>query len=169
MIATRFGTARLALLPLRVEYSETMAKVLAAPELYAFTGGEPPTRAALAERYRRQVAGPGRPAESWLNWVISTTADDELIGYVQATVIGDEAEIAWVLGTAWQGRGYAKEAAIGLVAWLDAHGVRRIIARVHPEHTASAGVAAAAGLSKTAQLDDGEHLWVRQNAEQARP
>jgi RimJ/RimL family protein N-acetyltransferase len=169
MIATRFGTARLALLPLRVEYSETMAKVLADPELYAFTGGEPPTTAALAERYRRQVAGPGRPGESWLNWLISTTADDELIGYVQATVIGAEAEIAWVLGTPWQGRGYAKEAAIGLVAWLDAHGARRIVAHVHPEHSASAAVAAAAGLSNTAQLDDGEHLWVRQNAEQARP
>jgi RimJ/RimL family protein N-acetyltransferase len=169
MIATRFSTARLALLPLRVEYAETMAKVLADPELYAFTGGEPPTQAALTERYRRQVAGPGRPDESWLNWVISSTAEDELAGYVQATVIGDEAEIAWVLGTLWQGHGYAKEAAIGLVAWLDAHGVRRIVAHVHPDHNASAAVAAAAGLTKTAQLNDGERLWVRQNAEQARP
>lgn len=161
MIATRFGTDRLALLPLRVEYSEAMAKVLADPALYAFTGGEPPTPKALAERYRRQVAGPGRPGESWLNWVISLTQDDELIGYVQATVIGAEAEIAWVLGTAWQGHGYAKEAAIALVTWLQAHGAERVIAHVHPEHTASAAVAAAAGLHRTDHLDDGEHLWVR--------
>ena len=161
MIATRIATKRLALLPLRVEYSEAMSKVLADPEVYVFTGGEPPTPEALSERYRRQVAGPGRPGESWLNWVISTAQDDELVGYVQATVLGDEAEIAWVLGTAWQGRGYAKEAAVALVAWLQAHGALRIIAHVNPEHTASAAVAAAAGLTKTDQLDDGEHLWVR--------
>ncbi|MEU4392818.1 GNAT family N-acetyltransferase [Kribbella sp. NPDC023855] len=97
------------------------------------------------------------------------TTADELVGYVQATVSGDEGEIAWVLGTSWQGRGCAREAAVGLVAWLDAHGVRRIVAHVHPEHTASAAVAAAAGLTETAHLDDGEGLWVRQNAEQARP
>jgi len=161
MIATRFGTDRLALLPLRVEYAETMAKVLSDPVLYTFTGGEPPTADELSERYRRQVAGPGRPGESWLNWVISTLQDDELIGYVQATVIGDEAEIAWVLGTAWQGRGYAREAAIALVAWLEAHGARRVIAHVHPDHAASAAIAAAAGLRRTDLLEDGEYLWVR--------
>ncbi|NEA37423.1 GNAT family N-acetyltransferase [Streptomyces sp. SID13031] len=161
MIATRFTTERSVLLPLRAEYSEAMAKVLADPELYAFTGGEPPTAEALAERYRRQVAGPGRPGESWLNWVISVTQYDELVGYVQATVIGDEAEIAWVLGTAWQGHGYAKEAAVALVAWLQAHGAGRVVAHVHPEHLASAAVAAAAGLHRTDQLDDGEYLWVR--------
>lgn len=105
MIATRFDTERLALLPLRVEYAEVMAKVLADPGLYAFTGGEPPSAEALGDRYRRQVAGSGDPGESWLNWVISSLQDDELVGYVQATVTAQEAEIAWVVGTAWQGRG----------------------------------------------------------------
>ncbi|GAA0943463.1 GNAT family N-acetyltransferase [Kribbella koreensis] len=161
MIATRFVTDRLAMLPLRVEYSVPMAAVLADPELYRFTGGEPPTAEALSERYRRQVAGPGRPGESWLNWVISVTQYDQLVGYVQATVIGDEAEIAWVLGMAWQGQGYAKEAAVGMVGWLEAHGAARIIAHVHPDHTASAAVAAAAGLRRTDQVDDGELLWVK--------
>ena len=165
MDATRFDTARLNLLPLRVEYAEEMAKVLAAPELYTFTGGEPPTAEALQSRYERQIAGPDRPGESWLNWVISH--DDELIGYVQSTVTGDTAEIAWVLGTSSQGRGYAKEAAIGLVTWLHAQGAKRVIAHVHPDHTASAAVAAAAGLQRTDQLEDGEYLW--ENEKQARP
>jgi RimJ/RimL family protein N-acetyltransferase len=160
MIATRFATERLALLPLRVEYAEAMAKVLADPELYTFTGGEPPTSTALEARYKRQLAGPEAQGESWLNWVISSPENDELIGYVQATATTDEAEIAWVLGTAWQGRGYAKEAAVGLVAWLKDQGADRIIAHVHPDHTASAAVAAAAGLQRTDHLDDGEHLWV---------
>lgn len=152
-----FDTARLSMLPLQVEYAGEMAKVLSDPDLYTFTGGEPPTADALEARYRRQLAGPGRPEEHWLNWVIRH--NDELVGYVQATVTGSTAEIAWVIGTDWQGHGYAKEAARGLVTWLHAQGIQRIIAHVHPDHSASAAVAAVAGLTRTAQLDDGEYLW----------
>ena len=43
MLADRIDTERLALLPLRVEYAEEMARVLSDPELYVFTGGEPVT------------------------------------------------------------------------------------------------------------------------------
>src|SRR5206468_787151 len=144
-------------LPLEVEYAESMAEVLSDPALYTFTGGEPPSVAALEARYRRQLAGPGRPDEQWLNWVIKY--DDTLIGYVQATVIDRTAEIAWVIGTAWQGRGFAKEAAQGVVTWLRAQTIGRIIAHVHPDHTASAAVAAAIGLARTDVLEDGEYLW----------
>jgi RimJ/RimL family protein N-acetyltransferase len=157
VIATAFESERLALLPLRVGYAEEMAGVLAPPELYTFTGGEPPTAAELANRYERQVKGPDRPGEYWLNWVLRH--DKALVGYVQATVTDDEAEIAWVIGTAWQGHGYAKEAAVALVSWLEAHGVRRIVAHVHPEHGASAAVTAAAGLTRTEVLEDGEYRW----------
>jgi RimJ/RimL family protein N-acetyltransferase len=157
VIASTLHTARLAMLPLRVEYAGEMAKVLADPNLYTFIGGEPPTLEGLENRYRRQLAGPGRDDEHWLNWVLQY--DDQLIGYVQATVTGSTAEIAWVIGTGWQGRGYAKEAALGLVTWLDEQGVERIIAHVHPDHAASAAVTKAAGLSRTDQLDDGEYLW----------
>jgi RimJ/RimL family protein N-acetyltransferase len=157
VIARRFDTARLAMLPLQAEYAAEMAEVLADPNLYTFTGGEPPTVEALENRYRRQLAGPGRTDEHWLNWVIQY--DDQLIGYVQSTVSGRTAEIAWVIGTDWQGRGYAKEAALGLVAWLNEQGVERIIAHVHPDHAASAAVTAAAGLNRTEQFDDGEYLW----------
>ncbi|MFI7067035.1 GNAT family N-acetyltransferase [Kribbella sp. NPDC050124] len=157
MIATSFHTARLAMLPLQVEYAGEMADVLADPDLYTFTGGEPPTVEALESRYRRQLAGPGREDEHWLNWVVQY--DDQLVGYVQATVTGGTAEIAWVIGADWQGRGYAKEAARGLVTWLSDHGVERIVAHVHPDHTASAAVTAAAGLTRTDQVDDGEYLW----------
>jgi RimJ/RimL family protein N-acetyltransferase len=157
VIADAFDTTRLSCLPLRVEYAEEMAKVLADPVLYTFTGGEPPTADTLADRYRRQLEGPGRADEHWLNWVIQH--GENLIGYVQATVTGSTAEIAWVVGKDWQGRGFAKEAALGLVAWLEKHGVERIIAHVHPNHTASAAVTAAAGLTRTDQLEDGEYLW----------
>jgi RimJ/RimL family protein N-acetyltransferase len=160
MIATSFTTERLELLPLKVEYAGEMARVLSARELYGFIGGEPPTVEQLTERYRRQIAGSGRPGEYWLNWVISL--DGVLVGYVQATVIGDEAEIAWVVGADWQGQGIAKEAATGLAEWLrEQDSAVRIAAHVYPEHPASQAVARAAGLVATGQLDDdGEELWI---------
>ncbi|MFG1905568.1 GNAT family N-acetyltransferase [Kribbella sp. NPDC048928] len=148
---------RLTLLPLRVEYAAPMAVVLSDPGLYAFTGGEPPSVEVLEARYRRQLAGPDSPDEQWLNWVVQY--EDTLIGYVQATVTAGQAEIAWVIGAAWQGRGFAKEAAQGLVTWLRAQKIDRIIAHVHPDHTASAAVATAIGLARTDVVEDGENLW----------
>jgi RimJ/RimL family protein N-acetyltransferase len=88
-----------------------------------------------------------------------------LTGTVQATITsrdgGLTAEIAWVVGTPWQGRGIATEAATALVAWLDRRGVRTVVAHIHPDHAASAAVATAAGLTPTAHLHDGEVRWQR--------
>ncbi len=82
------------------------------------------------------------------------------MGTVQATVTEDHsAEIAWVVGTPWQGRGLASEAAGGLVAWLGRRSVRTVVAHIHPGHLASAAVAAAAGLTATEEEQDGETRW----------
>ncbi|KKJ95845.1 GNAT family N-acetyltransferase [Micromonospora sp. HK10] len=161
-------TGRLLLLPLLVEHAEEMAAVLADPALHAFTGGAPADPAALRARYERLVAGSPDPAVSWCNWVIRLADEGCLVGTVQATVTGpaDErlAEIAWVVGTLWQGRGIATEAARALVDWLARHGVRTVIAHIHPEHRASAAVATAAGLTPTDVRHEGEIRWVRTTA-----
>jgi RimJ/RimL family protein N-acetyltransferase len=153
-------TARLDLLPLRVDHAAEMAAVLADPALYRFTGGEPPEPAALRARYERLVAGSGDPATVWRNWVISLRDASCLAGVVQATIRSETAEVAWEVGTPWQGRGIAKEAAAGLVGWLGAAGVRTITAHIHPDHAASAAVAAAAGLTPTDEVHDGEVRWL---------
>ncbi|HEX3921652.1 MAG TPA: GNAT family N-acetyltransferase [Streptosporangiaceae bacterium] len=71
------------------------------------------------------------------------------------------AEVAWVLGTPWQGRGIATEAARALVAWLGRQRVATVIAHIHPGHAASAAVSAAAGLDPTSQWHEGEVRWQR--------
>ncbi|WP_258952776.1 GNAT family N-acetyltransferase [Lentzea californiensis] len=88
--------------------------------------------------------------------------EDRLTGTVQATIThaDESAEIAWVVGTPWQGRGIAREAARGLVTWLATQPVRIVIAHVHPDHHASAAVAAAAGLTATDEVHDGETRWL---------
>ncbi|MEU7481276.1 GNAT family N-acetyltransferase [Lentzea sp. NPDC042327] len=154
-------TGRLDLVPLRVEHAAEMAEVLADPALHAFIGGTPYAPDELAARYRRLVAGSPDPDVRWLNWVIRLRETGELAGTVQATVTAADAtaEIAWVVGTPWQGRGIASEAARGLVEWLRTQPVRTVVAHVHPEHHASAKVAASAGLTATGELHDGEVRW----------
>ncbi|WP_030175860.1 GNAT family N-acetyltransferase [Streptomyces sp. NRRL S-813] len=161
--STTIHTGRLTLLPLAIEHAEEMAAVLSDPDLHTFIGGAPATAQALRSRYERLVAGSPDPSVSWCNWVVQLRDADCLAGTVQATVTaeghGGVAEIAWVVGTPWQRRGIATEAAQGLVAWLRRHGVRTVIAHIHPDHKASAAVATTTGLTPTDQWHDGEVRW----------
>ncbi|WP_405840354.1 GNAT family N-acetyltransferase [Streptomyces sp. NBC_01518] len=161
MDAELISTARLDLIPLSAAHAEEMAAVLASPSLHTYIGGAPLTPAALRTRYERLVAGSPDPAVSWLNWVIRLRTDSCLTGAVQATVTGAEAEIAWVVGATWQGRGLASEAARGLVSWLEEQAVPTVVAHIHPDHRASAAVATAAGLTPTDAWQDGEVRWRR--------
>ncbi|MFJ7203468.1 GNAT family N-acetyltransferase [Streptomyces sp. NPDC098789] len=155
---------RLDLVPLAVEHAREMVGVLADPALHAFIGGAPAELDALRARYARQAAGSPDPAVLWGNWVLRSRAGGRLVGTVQATVEDGTAEVAWVIGTAWQGHGYAREAARALVAALTAPAVgpavaHTVVAHVHPDHHASAAVAAACGLAPTAEVQDGEVRW----------
>jgi len=151
------------LTPLRVEDAEEMVTVLADPALYTVIGGEPPALEALRRRYAAQVAGSAEPAERWLNWVVRRDEDGAAVGYVQATVAVPDAtaDVAWVIGVAWQGHGYATGAARLMVAELAGLGVRRLVAHVAPGHAASEGVARALGLAPTGPVVDGETAWIR--------
>ncbi|MEV4788251.1 GNAT family N-acetyltransferase [Streptomyces tuirus] len=167
LAAQAISTRRLDLLPLHVEHAQEMAAVLSDPALHLFIGGTPSTPQELRSRYRRMTAGSPDPAVSWLNWVIRLRDESCLTGTVQATVgpsgHGLVAEIAWVVGTPWQGRGIAGEAARGLVDWLGRQSVQSVIAHIHPEHRASAAVATAAGLTPTDEWHEGEIRWHRDN------
>jgi RimJ/RimL family protein N-acetyltransferase len=157
------GTQRLVLRPLRVADAEELAAVLGDPALHQFIGGRPDTLEELRRRYAAMVAGPGRPGELWRNWVVRRRADGAAVGTVQATLTGHaggwRAEVAWVVGVPWQGRGYAAEAARALVGWLEVAGAGEIVAHIHPDHLASARVAAGAGLVTTGDEVDGERVW----------
>ena len=155
---------RVVLEPLEVAHAAELARVLDDPGLHTFIGGTPATEAQLTERYRRQVAGwsPDR-SERWLNWVVRRRGDDEAVGTVQATVTSRQdglmAEVAWVVGTAYQGQGYAKEGASTMAGWLRRQGVLLLVAHVHPDHHASQAVARGLGLARTGTWHDGEERW----------
>jgi RimJ/RimL family protein N-acetyltransferase len=137
-----------------------MVGVLADPDLYTFTGETPPPLEDLEHRYRAQVLGPNREDETWHNWILRIVGTETAIGFVQATVIDDSAELAWVVGTTWQRQGFATEAVIAMLSWLAAEGTTEFTASIHPDHVVSGRVATAAGLHPTDQVDsDGEVLW----------
>ena len=109
-----------------------------------------------------QVAGVSPDGqEQWINEVVVLEPDDQPIGYVQATIptAGGPAEIAWVIGEAWQGHGYATTAARFLVELLAGRGVTDLVAHIHPDHRASQAIARRLDLRPTSLVVDGETRW----------
>ena len=154
--------SRLILEPLRPEHAAEMVAVLGDPALYEFTGGGAPTIDELRARYERQVVGHSPDgSQEWLNWIVRTTDDGQAIGFVQATIVADSADVAWLIGTPWYGCGYATEAARQMIAALGQRGISHITAHIRADHAASARVAAKLGLSPTDEIEDGEVVWLR--------
>jgi RimJ/RimL family protein N-acetyltransferase len=158
----RISTDRLELIPLERKHAEELFSVLSDETLYEYTGDTPP--ASVAEFRSRCASLEARRspdgAELWLNWVLSETATGMSVGWIQATVTARYADVAWVVGTLWQRRGYATEAVRALLVWLRFAGVKVVRAKIRPMHTASQRVAANVGLLRTAETIDGEDVWV---------
>ncbi|MCW1093633.1 MULTISPECIES: GNAT family N-acetyltransferase [Streptomyces] len=157
--------ARVQLEPLTVAHAREAVDFLDDVRLHRWTGGAPPTGEELERRYRRQTVGhspDGR--QGWLNWMLRRHTDGRLVGTVQATLHRPrpgpvEAELAWVVGHDFQGAGYGKEGAATMACWLRARGVARLVAHVHPEHLASAGIARSLGMQPSGEVHDFEELW----------
>jgi RimJ/RimL family protein N-acetyltransferase len=158
-VAHRLLTDELRLDPLRVEDARELAPLLDDPGLHEYIGGEPLSEAELEDRYRLLLAdAPEGSGAGWLNWTIRRRADGRAVGTAQATVVGANASLAWVIASEWQGRGYASEAAAELVAWAKREGLAAS-ASIHPAHVASERVATNTGLRPTADCSHGERVW----------
>lgn len=155
-------TERLHLTPLVFSDAPEMLEVLADERLYEFTGGKPPGLPELQARYLAQIAGPIVGGEVWHNWIIRLATSRSALGFVQATIVGDQADLAWLVTVPRQGRGIATEAATAMCEWLIESGTTVLVAHIHPEHTASGIVASALGMVPTGNIDfDGEMIWER--------
>jgi RimJ/RimL family protein N-acetyltransferase len=166
----RVHTPRLVLVPVTTDDADELAAVFADERLYGFTGGEPDTVEELRATLTRLAKDRAADAGAQLNWVVRRRVNREAVGMLQAVFSsgGREAEIAWLVGVPWQGQGLASEAAIAVVAWLEARNVEQITAWIRPDHHASEAVAIRAGLTvtdETRTTDKHRHierLWRRQ-------
>ena len=155
-------TDRLRLTPILRQDAQNLFSVLSDPTLYEYTGQEPPESVgALGEVYASRAArmSPDRK-ELWFNWAVRDRASKEPIGYMQASVAATQADVAWVIGSWWQTRGYGSEAAKAVVRWLFALGVPQVRARINPRNLASRKVALNAGLRRTRDFAGGEEVWI---------
>ncbi len=171
MATAALRTERLDLEPVSPAHADDMVELLADRALYAFYADEAsPSLDELRARYSRWAAG-GSPdgSETWCTWILRLRVSRECVGFVQATVRLEDrtAELAWVVGTAYQRQGLAREAAAAardaVLAGTHAAGgapVAHVEAHIAPGNTASEAVAAALGLEATRDHDpDGERLW----------
>jgi RimJ/RimL family protein N-acetyltransferase len=112
-------TARLTLEPLTVAHAPAMFALLVDPALYTYLDFPPPPSLEHLQRVYARLETRRSPdgTEAWLNWIV--VRDGEAIGFVQATIYPDHsANVAYVLGSAHWGRGYAIEAVTAMLAEL---------------------------------------------------
>ena len=123
----------LVLEPQMAAHAAEMFVLLSDPALYHYLDSGPPTDPAwLAARFAKLESRQSADgSEQWLNWVIRTPQRG-LAGFVQATVHADgSANIAYELGTAFWGRGWATRSTLAMLQELaDQYAVLRAFATV---------------------------------------
>ncbi|WP_211233218.1 GNAT family N-acetyltransferase [Solirubrobacter soli] len=98
--------------------------------------------------------------EQWLNWIVRERGDGRAVGWVQATVRGASASVAYALLPAERGAGAASDAVRALVRWLrDRLAVTVVTAEIDESNAASARVAVAAGFERTIRRSGDEVVW----------
>ena len=104
---------RLRFEPLVHGHAVSLSEALLDPAVYAPFGKTPPKSVeALIALIQRWSAGPpaNRPTERWWNIAVFSLDDNCGLGRLEATIIDDRAEIAYLFGSKHWGKGYALEA-----------------------------------------------------------
>ena len=116
------ATDGLRLEPQVVAHAEEMFVVLGDPAIYQYENSPPESLAWLRNRFARLESRQSADgSQTWLNWVIRLPSG-ELIGYVQADVYADgRAAIAYILNSAYWGRGLARRAVQAMMVELTNH------------------------------------------------
>jgi RimJ/RimL family protein N-acetyltransferase len=98
--------------------------------------------------------------ELWLNWIVRERGGNRAVGWVQATVRGPSASVAYALLPAERGACAASDAVRALVRWLrDRLAVTVVTAEIDESNAASARVAVAAGFERTIHRAGDEVVW----------
>ena len=156
-------TSRLVLEPLTVAHAPAMFEVLRDPLLYRYLDDPPPPSLEHLQSVYAKLEARRSPdgREIWLNWIVVCDAP---IGFVQATISGGDADVAYVLRSAHWGQGYAFEAMTAMLEHLAAsYDVRRFFATVEEQNERSIRLLERLGFRPTEgrDLSPTERLFVR--------
>jgi [ribosomal protein S5]-alanine N-acetyltransferase len=124
------NTSALILEPQTADHAEAMFEVLSDPAIYEFENAPPASADWLHTRFSKLEARASPDgAEQWLNWVIRLTASQQLAGYVQATIIDQQALLAYELSSTHWGKGIARAAVSAVLQELAQHyGIKQYFA-----------------------------------------
>lgn len=155
-------TERLTLRELTDADHERLYAIYRDPEVGRFLGGPPPPFGEYMRRVHQTWPGYYRKHGFGL-WAVDRKEDGEMmgrIGLLAQEVDGErEVEVGYALGSAFQGRGYATEAARACRDWaFRALGVPRVISLIVPENERSIRVAERNGMTFWKEAD---HKGVR--------
>ena len=162
-------TETLTLEPQTREHAQAMFVVLADPSIYLHENAPPQSLEWLEQRFARLESRRSPDGQQqWLNWVIRFS-DGEVIGYVQATVRADgSALLAYVLGSAYWGKGLASQAVVAMVDELRAqYSVTRLEAVLKQSNLRSQRLLERLGFAMVAPLDgeiDADEILMRRQA-----
>jgi RimJ/RimL family protein N-acetyltransferase len=127
--------------PLITEHAQALFPVLADPAVYRYIDDDIPTSVEeLSKRFKQMSSGPpvNRTDELWWNYAVRLVESSLLIGRLEATIVQDRAEVAYLFGPAYWGQGYATEAMLWLHRQLQARtSASTFWATVRPENLRS--------------------------------
>ena len=135
------AVARLTYEPLVVEHAPALVAALGSPQVNRYlVEPEPATVPAAVVHIRRLCAGPppARGEERWLNFAV--LLEGTLVGRLEATITRRHAELAYLFGSRYWGRGLATEAVLWLISHCASAGVDEFWAAVPPENRRSIGL-----------------------------
>jgi RimJ/RimL family protein N-acetyltransferase len=136
-------TSRLSLVPLSDEHLPALAEINSDPDVMRYIGQGRPLSVeesqAMIDRVKARWVSHGY---SW--WALLRKEDGVMVGAATLQpiegVTGAPPEIGWRLHPDCQGKGYATEAALRIVAWARELGISQLLAVADPANTASTAV-----------------------------
>lgn len=146
-------TERLEIKKLELEHAEGLYQALKDPKVARYIGGPDLTSIEDAQKRIEYVNNLDNApvGQKWLNF--SILLGKQIIGRLEATITGNKAEIAYLIGPKWWGKGYGLEATQWLVDYLQTLDVTDFWATVHPENTYSIKLLHKLGFEETKDFD----------------
>jgi [ribosomal protein S5]-alanine N-acetyltransferase len=137
--------------PRTTAHAEELFAILSEQKLYEFLDEEAPQSVeALKQKLARSESRKSPDGtEHWLNWVVRD-ASRQMIGYVQTTIFANgEANVAYVIGSAYWGHGLAYQAVDQMISIVAAQfGVRVFFITTERENTRSVCLAERLGFAR---------------------
>ena len=131
---------RLTYAALAAEHGASLFAALSDPAVYQHIDGHRPTSVQeLSDAFARMSGGPPphRAEEAWWNVAVFDAASGRGVGRLEATLVGDRAEVAYLFGPAFWGAGLGGEALGWLHGRLREHRIATLWATTRPANVRS--------------------------------